>query len=213
MVAVRPYLLKGLMEGLVLSAIERQPTHGYGILKEIEDKMGEAPNKNQVYPLLQRLEEDGLLTSEEDPNRQGSKIYSLTRDGDSRLREYRTLPDEFKQWLVHLFSITAGAAQAPPPAGAEAGEAPPETPRGALAPVRAPQWVTQVLDQLPEGPVVRAPFAQVRLDRRPNAGQWELKVDHHEPKGYEGWDECPLTFLYLASQKLLFSAPPPGRER
>lgn len=210
MVAARTLVLKGLIEGLVLHAIEREPTHGYGILKEIEESLGEAPNKNQVYPLLQRMEEDGLIRSEEvSEDTRTKQVYHLTRDGESRLREYRTVPPAFKQRMVTLFSI-------PPPdeleQRVEEGEAdirPAPRPRRSRPPAVGDAWVAEALEYLPASPEVRAPFARVSLNKHPGTGTWTLQVEHHEPGAYEGADVCPLTYLYLATQRLLFEAPEP----
>lgn len=205
MVPARTLLLKGLIEGLVLHAIEREATHGYGVLKDLEALMGEAPNKNQVYPLLQRMEEDGLIRSEEvSEDTRTKQVYHLTREGESRLREYRTMPAAFKQRLVELFNIPAPELLAER-IEEEGIDEPAPRPR-TVPPAPAPDagWVQRQVEALPRGPEIKAPFAKVSLNRNPGTGTWELTVDHHEPLGYEGAEECPLTYLYLAAQRLLF---------
>ena len=207
----RSLLLKGLIEGLILQAIEREPTHGYAILKEIEELRGEAPNKNQVYPRLKALEEEGLLVSGEEENgdeRSTRQLYSLTRDGEARLREYRTLPAAFKVSMVSLFAIPAADELARRVEDEGADVEPPAPRQEAKRPhgqVEVPEgWVYTALEELPHAPEVKAPFAKVSLNRNPGTGTWVLQVDGHEPARYDGEADCPLTFLYLATQRLLF---------
>src|SRR5690606_19099108 len=57
-----------------------RPTHGYQIITEIADRSGGAwkPSAGSVYPTLQQLADEGLITAEE---LGGRKTYSLTESG------------------------------------------------------------------------------------------------------------------------------------
>lgn len=208
---VRSLVLKGLMEGLALHAIEREPTHGYGILKQLEAALGERPSKNQVYPLLHQLEDDGYIESEPVEDARQKQIYHLTPDGEQRLGAYRGLPRPFKNWLAGLFGMPHLEDGPEPPAGdeppteAEAAEPEPElAPRPVAAASGQEAWVPELLAALPDDAEVTAPFASVSVDRHPAQGTWSLTVEHHEPGDHEEADRCSLTFLYLAMQQLLF---------
>ncbi|HLB37307.1 MAG TPA: PadR family transcriptional regulator [Gemmatimonadales bacterium] len=71
----------------ILLALASQDCHGYGIIKEIEERAGEAsaPSTGALYLALQRMESDGLI--EEAPGRPTSgddarrRYYRLTRRG------------------------------------------------------------------------------------------------------------------------------------
>jgi len=58
--------LRGNLELLLLSVLEHEPLHGYGVLQRLRERSGgvfDLP-EGTVYPSLHRLERDGLLRSE-----------------------------------------------------------------------------------------------------------------------------------------------------
>jgi DNA-binding PadR family transcriptional regulator len=188
---VTSLVLDGMLEGLVLHAVERAPTHGYGILKDLENALGEAPNKNKVYRLLRDLEEEDLVVSEEvEEGSRTRQVYSITERGLDRLDDYRNLPGPFKEQLAGLFGI---------------GETPTDPDRASSTP---DAWVEDVLAQIPDNPAIQAPGPEITLDRAPGKRTWSIRVENHEPGQYEDADACPLTFLYFAAQQLAFG---PGR--
>lgn len=197
---VAPEVLDGLIEGLVLHAIEREPSHGYGILKDLEGAIGTEPSKNRVYRVLRDLEEAGFVASEEVTEASRTRqVYSLTEDGAERLEAYRDLPGPFKTWLAGLFGID----DAGPTQGEAAGVEEP-------ARVEADEgWVQARLDELPAGASVQARHAEFSLERSPGQSRWRFEVERHEPGDYAGADACPLTFVYLAIQRLLYEADQP----
>jgi DNA-binding PadR family transcriptional regulator len=68
---IRQALLRALVDG---------PAHGYEVIRRLEDRSAGLwrPSAGSVYPTLQLLEEQGLLTSREDG---GKRVYELTEDG------------------------------------------------------------------------------------------------------------------------------------
>jgi len=93
------------LEALILGALCDGPLHGYAIAKEIERK-GEGVLKlgeNQLYPTLHKLERDGFVAADWQPqeNRPPRKIYALTESGRAELDRYR------KQWS--LFAAGVGS--------------------------------------------------------------------------------------------------------
>ena len=108
-------VLDGLLEGLVLHAIEQDPSHGYGILKDLEAAIGTEPSKNRVYRVLRDLETEGFVESEEvTEDSRTRQVYSLTEDGEARLGAYRDLPAPFKSWLGGLLAEDGSAGLAVP---------------------------------------------------------------------------------------------------
>ncbi|MGD3109558.1 MULTISPECIES: PadR family transcriptional regulator [unclassified Streptomyces] len=73
----------------------RTPGYGYGLLNELESA-GMPVAGNTLYPLLRRLESQGLLTSEWDTTQaRPRKVYRTSRDGarlaQALLREWRAI--------------------------------------------------------------------------------------------------------------------------
>lgn len=65
---------------LHLLAESDQPMHGYEMIRELRDRTGGIwrPSPGSIYPTLQLLEDEGLVTATE---RDGKKVYSLTDAG------------------------------------------------------------------------------------------------------------------------------------
>ena len=84
-------LLQGTLDLLILKAISLGPLHGYGVLLRIQQISGDKLQIQQgsLYPALYRLEHQGLIESEwgESDNRRKAKYYSLTANGQRRLRQ------------------------------------------------------------------------------------------------------------------------------
>ena len=69
----------------LLSMLEGAPKHGYELMKELETKSGGIykASAGAVYPALQQLEDEGLVTSEAVA---GKRTYSLTDPGRAELQ-------------------------------------------------------------------------------------------------------------------------------
>jgi DNA-binding PadR family transcriptional regulator len=73
---------------IVLALLERQPRHGYDIIKAIEELTGGfySPSPGVIYPTLTYLEEMGHAASTAESNK---KVYSITEAGKRFLDENR----------------------------------------------------------------------------------------------------------------------------
>ncbi|WP_425860151.1 PadR family transcriptional regulator [Arthrobacter sp. TWP1-1] len=71
---------RGEVRSAVLALLAERPMHGYQIIHEIEERSGGSwkPSAGSVYPTLQLLADEGLISAEES---NGRKIYSLTEAG------------------------------------------------------------------------------------------------------------------------------------
>jgi DNA-binding PadR family transcriptional regulator len=71
---------RGDVRAAVLALLLEKPMHGYQIIAEIGERSGGRwkPSPGSVYPTLQMLTDEGLLTTEESG---GRKTYSLTDEG------------------------------------------------------------------------------------------------------------------------------------
>jgi DNA-binding PadR family transcriptional regulator len=71
---------RGDIRTALLSVLSEGPGHGYDLMQRLEDKSGGAwrPSAGSVYPTLQQLEDEGLVTSAESD---GKRVYTLTEEG------------------------------------------------------------------------------------------------------------------------------------
>jgi transcriptional regulator len=89
-------VLQGTLDMLVLTALQLDPMHGWGITERIQQWSERVLQLGQgtLYPALYRLERRGLIRSEwktTEHNRR-ARYYALTRQGR------RQLTDELAQW-------------------------------------------------------------------------------------------------------------------
>jgi DNA-binding PadR family transcriptional regulator len=77
---VSPRVSRGDVRAAILSLLAEKPMHGYQIIAEIERRSGGAwkPSAGSVYPTLQLLADEGLISAEA---AEGRKTYSLTEEG------------------------------------------------------------------------------------------------------------------------------------
>lgn len=72
----------------ILLALADEDRHGYGIIKEIEDRAGvdAAPSTGAMYLALKRMQGEGLLEASErvDPSDARRRYYRLTAEGRER---------------------------------------------------------------------------------------------------------------------------------
>ena len=71
-----------IIRSSIVLLLSEKPLHGYGIMKEVEDRIGRPVNPSLLYPFLRQLEENSLVTSSRRPvGRKPKKIYELTPTG------------------------------------------------------------------------------------------------------------------------------------
>ncbi len=108
---------RGEVRSAVLALLAEQPMHGYQIIHEIEERSGGSwkPSAGSVYPTLQLLADEGLISAEES---NGRKIYSLTEAG----REEAAAGDASAPW-ESTGPTSGGGFAALPKAGIELAQA------------------------------------------------------------------------------------------
>jgi DNA-binding PadR family transcriptional regulator len=75
----------------ILSLLSERPKHGYELMKELESRSGGSykVSAGTMYPALQQLEDEGMVTSE---HTEGKRVYQLTELGRKELeREAATV--------------------------------------------------------------------------------------------------------------------------
>lgn len=108
---------RGDVRAAVLALLAEQPMHGYQIIHEIEERSGGAwkPSAGSVYPTLQLLSDEGLISAEESG---GRKTYSLTEAGRDAATESGEKPAPWEST-----SRDHGRVTALPKAGVELAQA------------------------------------------------------------------------------------------
>ena len=82
---------RGDVRSAVLRLLSEQPMHGYQIIQELSARSNGAwsPSAGSVYPTLQLLADEGLVTAEETA---GKKVFSLTEAGTAAVAEMAEQP-------------------------------------------------------------------------------------------------------------------------
>lgn len=109
---------RGDVRSAVLALLAEEPMHGYQIIREIEERSGGMwkPSPGSVYPTLQMLADEGLITAEESGDK---KVYSLTDAGKEAAAE---ASDKSAPWESPMMK-DAARATALPKAGAKLAQA------------------------------------------------------------------------------------------
>ena len=96
-------------EFMILAQLSRRPMHGYMIAKIVGAMIG--PFKQiqwgALYPVLSRLEHEGLIRAEEQEEGDGRprKVYSLTEEGRERLHDHLMDTDRHLGEYFALFPL------------------------------------------------------------------------------------------------------------
>ena len=84
-------------QALILATLSSGPHHGYQLALELEAKSGGAFkfNHGTLYPILHKLEKEGLIRGDwlDEPSKRKRKSYTLTDAGRERLAE------QIEAWL------------------------------------------------------------------------------------------------------------------
>jgi len=72
-----------IIRSSIVLLLSEKPIHGYGIMKEVENRIGRPVNPSLLYPFLKQLEKNGLVRSTKKPVGQKPKnVYELTATGE-----------------------------------------------------------------------------------------------------------------------------------
>ena len=97
-------LRRGTLILLVLSQL-REPKYGYHLVKALQEN-GIPIEANTLYPLMRRLEAQGLLQSEwETSEAKPRKYYSLTEDGKVVLEKTKVHWKQFSADVNRLLEV------------------------------------------------------------------------------------------------------------
>jgi len=108
---LRLELRRGCLTVAVLTQL-RQEHYGYALRKALADR-GMAIDENTLYPLLRRLESQGLLVSQwREEDKRNKRFYRLSADGEQilgrLLAEWRDINDSLNRIADSRPSPTQG---------------------------------------------------------------------------------------------------------
>jgi len=71
---------RGDVRAAILALLQERPMHGYEMIQELEERSDGVwrPSAGSIYPTLQLLEDEGLITGEE---HEGKRRFTLTESG------------------------------------------------------------------------------------------------------------------------------------
>jgi DNA-binding PadR family transcriptional regulator len=77
---------RGDIRTAALLLLAEEPRNGYQIMQEVQERSGGvwSPSPGSVYPALQQLEDEGLITTQESD---GRKLFAITDEGRALLDE------------------------------------------------------------------------------------------------------------------------------
>ena len=101
-----PVFRHGRLRLYLLRLLDEEPRHGYEVIRLLRDRfMGVyAPSPGTIYPRLSRLEDEGLVTHDEE---NGRKVYRITDAGREELRSRGAELDELEEELSESVSDIA----------------------------------------------------------------------------------------------------------
>ena len=80
-------LKRGLLEVCVLSALVKEESYGYKIIRDLSGCV--SVSESTLYPILRRLESAGQLTERSvEHNGRLRKMYSITAEGKQQITEF-----------------------------------------------------------------------------------------------------------------------------
>ena len=89
-------LRKGLLELVVLNLLRDTQRHGYEMVQVLKKLKGLKIREGNIYPILARLQTDGVIKSKVKPSQDGPprKYFELTAVGENDLEQMNTHWDD-----------------------------------------------------------------------------------------------------------------------
>ncbi len=98
---------KGVLDMLILKLLQKNEKYGYQLISELKEKSGESfvLKEGTLYPVLYRLEDDGLVESSWSGPRgkqMARKYYRITEKGLEALTEINGIWTEMKNGIARI---------------------------------------------------------------------------------------------------------------
>lgn len=83
-------MLKGTLEGCILKVISHKETYGYEISEKLKEYGFSDISEGTIYPLLLRLEKNGLITAQyrQSPVGPKRKYFSISLKGEAEMKAF-----------------------------------------------------------------------------------------------------------------------------
>src|SRR5215510_3314947 len=101
-------LRRGVLGPCVLALLELRPRFGLELVRDLSAADGLLTSDGTVYPLLNRLRDAGLVTSEwrDNEDERASRYYSITPAGQQTLAGFRSDWDQFAATVGRVLNHT-----------------------------------------------------------------------------------------------------------
>lgn len=114
-----PKVRRGDVRASVLALLAEEPRNGYQIIQEIEERSGGVwrPSAGSVYPALQQLEDEGLVSAVQTS---GRRLFELTQEGrrhvetntDEHAAPWEAVSDSVGEEAMEVRELTREVAMA-----------------------------------------------------------------------------------------------------
>ena len=103
-------LRKGLLDIVILNFLQHGRCHGYEMVQSLKKIEGLKIREGNIYPILARLQTDGLVTSSSEASRDGPprKYFKLTASGQKALAEMNS---HFEQMIKSVETVRKGTGK------------------------------------------------------------------------------------------------------
>jgi PadR family transcriptional regulator PadR len=97
-------LRKGLLDMVILNLLQQGQCHGYELARLLKEIDGLHIREGNIYPILARLQTDGLLTAKKRPSQDGPprKYYETTELGRRTMEEMNRHWDQMNESVQRL---------------------------------------------------------------------------------------------------------------
>lgn len=93
---------KGFLDMEILMLLKK-PMCGYDIMKYIQEHFGcWKPSPGSVYPMLKRMEHDGLITKKQEGRK---KIYLITERGDLQIQRFSKIREDIREKFMSMIRL------------------------------------------------------------------------------------------------------------
>jgi PadR family transcriptional regulator, regulatory protein PadR len=104
-------ILKGILEGCLLSIISKGETYGYEMMEKLYGYGFTMVREGSIYPLLLRMKKEGLVRTSQKQLPSGGpkrKYYALTDKGREELSEFKERWNAVSKSVHHVLEEEKG---------------------------------------------------------------------------------------------------------
>lgn len=100
-------LRKGLLDIVIMNLLSHDPYHGYEMVQQLKKIQGLKMREGNIYPILARLEQDGLIESYTESSSDGPprKYFRLTPAGADILNQMNS---HWQQMIDSIHHVKKG---------------------------------------------------------------------------------------------------------